>query len=89
MGCRVGDKVGDKNETFNVEVCAATYVPCSHCQPVCDHKIISDKCHNDECNYYFNGWCRNKDIKCFMRIYSPSYQRMYNERINNKNVNIK
>ena len=43
---------------FNVEVCAATNLPCSYCQPVCDHRILCDKCNIIQCGANFKGWCR-------------------------------
>ena len=28
------------DKAVTVEICAATNVPCSYCQPVCDHRVI-------------------------------------------------
>lgn len=28
------------NKAITVEICAATNIPCSYCQPVCNHRVI-------------------------------------------------
>ena len=66
---------------FNVEICGATNVPCSHCQPVCDHLLICDKCSNTQCFGNFNGWCRQMSFRCFLRANVPEMGQVFEERI--------
>lgn len=44
---------------FNVEVCSITNVPCSYCQPVCDHRHLCDKCTIKTCGQILMGGVDN------------------------------
>lgn len=72
----------NKEKRFNVEICAATNSPCSHCQPVCDHILICDECPNGRCFGNFDGWCRQTSLKCFLRANVPEMGEVYNRRLN-------
>ena len=71
-----------ENKQFNIEICAATNQLCSYCQPMCDHKVICDRCFNKKCSANFDGWCRQISLKCWLRACEPCYIQAYKNRQN-------
>lgn len=69
---------------FNVEVCSATNVECSYCQPVCGHRLLCDKCNVKTCGANFNGWCRQPYLMCWVRKDVLGYAEEYRERVKAK-----
>ena len=67
---------------LNIEVCGVTNSPCSYCQPVCNHRLICDECHNRNCFGNFDGWCRQTSLNCFFRRNIPDMQEAFNNRTN-------
>lgn len=65
---------------FNVEICLVTNIPCSHCQPICDHRYSCDKCSVKTCGANFDGWCRQPYLMCWVRKEIPEYAEAYKER---------
>lgn len=69
-----------RDHEFNVVICATTNSPCSYCQPVCDHRIICDRCRNRQCMSNFNGWCRHMLHECFLRRHSKEMREAWEQR---------
>ena len=67
---------------FNMKICSATNIPCSYCQPVCDHRLLCDECNVRSCGANFDGWCRQPYLMCWMRSgVIPENAEVYRERI--------